>query len=110
MKKLLLFLFSMFCLVFAVQSYSKKNNFFSEAGTVRSFGNMPFNYPGFVTEDGKQYFIEADDSLKSELLGVQGKRILLTGTIVKNNKNGFSMNRLKDGAIKDVSFKIIDED
>lgn len=108
MKKLLMFLTASFCLVFAAESYSRKSNLFSEEGTVHSFGNMPFNFPGFVTEDGKQYFIEADDSMKSELLGTQGKRILLTGTIVKNKKKSFFMNRLKDGAVEAVSFEVIE--
>lgn len=109
MKKALMFLAATFCLVFAAQSYSRKNNFFSEEGTVCSFGNMPFNFPGFVTEDGRQYFIEADDSMKSELLGTQGKKILLTGTIIENEKKGFVTNRLKDGSVKAVSFEIIEE-
>ncbi|MEE0887254.1 MAG: hypothetical protein UIB61_10145 [Treponema sp.] len=109
MKKVFLVLAGFFCCLSAFFAHSRENNLFSETGTVHSFGNMPFVFPGFVTDDGKQYFIEADETLKNELLGVQGEKIILTGTVEKNDKkNVVSMNRLKDGTVKAESFKIID--
>ena len=109
MKKVCLLLAGFFCCLFVVSAHSRENNLFSETGTVRSFGNMPFIFPGFVADDGKQYFIEADEALKDELLGVQGEKILLTGILEKKDKkNDVSINRLKDGTVKAESFKIID--
>ena len=110
MKKVLLILAGMICLVSTGLAHSRKNNFFSETGTVRSFGNMPFNFPGFVTENGKQYLIEADDAMKKELLDAQGKKIILNGTIAEKENNGFPMSTLKDGTIKADSFKIIEQE
>lgn len=110
MKKVILSLAGMICLVSVGIAHSRKNSFFSEEGTVHSFGNMPFNFPGFITEDGKKYFIEADDAMQKELLDAQGKKIILNGTIIAKENDNFAVNQLKDGTVKADSFKIIEKE
>lgn len=85
MKKYLLAIISVFALLQGVSAFSRNSGFFSETGFVKSYGNEPFCYPVFVS-GGKKYSIEADDETKKQLLSVQGKKILLTGKLVDDEK------------------------
>ena len=88
-------------------SMSKNNNYFSEEGVISSFGNEPFSFPGFVTENGKKYSIKADEKILKELIKNHGKVILLKGILQENEENMLSFNKLKDGTVIVKSYKIL---
>lgn len=88
---------------------SKKNNLFSEVGFIKSYGNTPIVYPKFVSENGKIYFIESNEYTKNELLELQGKKILLSGTVSEQKSNETFEKKLEDETIYIMSIKIISE-
>ena len=80
-------------------------------GHVHMYGNEPFAFAGFETQDGKLYTLsvsekktEKDITLKSlEIL--QGELLELTGTIEPVKKNSLpGFNVLKDGTFTVYSF------
>lgn len=81
MKKIIISFIFILSFVLEIFAYSKKNNLFSEVGFIKSYGNAPFTYPVFVTENNEKYNINADSETKSTLLSLQGQKIILTGEI-----------------------------
>ncbi len=88
MKKYLLALISVFAFLHGVSAFSRKSSLFSESGFIKSYGNEPFCYPVFVAGE-KKYSIEADNETKKQLLSTQGKKILLTGKLLDDEKIQF---------------------
>lgn len=90
-----IFLFALFVLASSfVFSMSKRN--VTITGLVHIYGNSPFTYVGFVTDDGKEYAV--DISKGSEvtveyLKNMQGVKLELTGKIEKP----IGFNDLKNG-------------
>lgn len=67
-------------------------------GHIKYYGNSPFEFAGFETEDGYLYTIEIDknsDFLLADIEKETGYRLELTGKIDKSHRNG--PNVLKDG-------------
>ena len=56
-------------------------------GYIKSYGNMPFNFPVIECDDGKLYSIDASDDVKKVLLTKQGRLVNLTGIPVDSKKN-----------------------
>ena len=56
-------------------------------GYIKSYGNMPFNFPVIECVDGKLYEIDTNDDLKKILLTKQGRLVILTGILVSSKKN-----------------------
>ena len=75
-------------------------------GTIVSYGNEPFTYPGIKTTKGKNYLVVSSDETKTELLKQQGKLIKFTGYIMKD-KEKFPIGALEDGAFKIVTWEVI---
>lgn len=90
-----IFLFALFILASSfIFSMSKRNN--TITGLVHIYGNAPFTYVGFVTDDGKEYAVDIskDSEVTVEYLkSMQGTKLELTGKIEK--PSGF--NDLHDG-------------
>lgn len=74
-------------------------------GTIHSYGNMPFNYPGIVTEKGFEYAVFGDKELKDNLLKNQGCLIEFEGVIIPKEKE--PVNSLKDGSFEVINWKVI---
>ena len=66
---------------------AKHHNSVSVSGYIKSYGNMPFNFPVIECDDGKLYSIDASDDVKKLLLSKQGSLVSLTGIPVDSNKN-----------------------
>lgn len=61
-------------------------------GTVRLFGNSPFEYPGFEAEDGSQYTIEVLDGAEftlDEMTEHSGELMEISGKL-KKKKGGLA--------------------
>ncbi len=109
MKKRLI----VFVLIFAVCALfaMNKNDNLSEArGYIEWFGNIPFEYSGFKTTDGKIYLLEveenADFSVK-DIESLQGSLIYIEGRI--KNTAGNQINALRDGVFVVKNFKKIEQ-
>lgn len=104
---------SIFVLIFAVCALfaMNKNDNLSEArGYIEWFGNIPFEYSGFKTTDGKLYLLEveenADFSVK-DIEFLQGSLIYIEGRI--KNTAGNQINALRDGVFVVKDFKKIEQ-
>lgn len=107
MKKIIplftiLILMTMFC------SYSKSKEV-SVQGFIKSYGNVPFNYPVIETEDGKSYSIKADDDVKDEIFKTVGEKIEVTGIITEPEKDTVDFQCAKDGYIEVIEWKIVEK-
>ncbi len=74
-------------------------------GTIHSYGNMPFNYPGIVTDKGEMYAVFGDNELKNKLLENQGYLIEFDGVVISKEED--PVNALKDGSFEVVNWKIV---
>lgn len=104
---------SIFVLIFAVCALfaMNKNDNLSEAqGCIEWFGNIPFEYSGFKTTDGKLYLLEveenADFSVK-DIESLQGSLIYIEGRI--KNTAGNQINALRDGVFVVRNFKKVEQ-
>ena len=78
-------------------------------GTVSYFGNAPFEFPGFVCEDGKKYGIQISEDATctlDDLKSHNGDRIKVTGTLTEE---GPVLEKLDGGFIVVRSFSIYSE-
>ena len=66
---------------------AKHHNSVSVSGYIKSYGNMPFNFPVIECDDVKLYSIDASDDVKKVLLTKQGRLVNLTGIPVDSKKN-----------------------
>lgn len=82
-------LYSLFAIIllFCGTSMAKHHNSVSVSGYIKSYGNMPFNFPVIECDDGKLYEIDTNDDLKKVLLTKQGRLVSLTGIPVDSKKN-----------------------
>ncbi len=92
--------------IMSICSFSKNNLQIIE-GYVFIYGNEPFTFVGIKTDKNKEYSISAGDDIKKELRNAQGKKIQITGSIIKPDSNNFELERLKDGKIEVSEWKII---
>ena len=81
-----------------------RNNIKSVKGYIHVYGNDPFTYIGIKTEDKKEYAIDADKETTDQLRASQGKKIEITGRIIKSEKNEPGM--LKEGKIEVIEWKV----
>ena len=70
-------------LIFAADSVEKSRQDKTESkiivtGTVISKGNLPFVYPGIISDDGTEYTIVCTEKQKRRLLELQGKHLRFT--------------------------------
>ncbi len=109
MKKRLI----VFVLIFAVCALfaMNKNDNLSEArGYIEWFGNIPFEYSGFKTTDGKIYLLEAEENADfsvKDIESLQGSLIYIEGRI--KNTAGNQINALRDGVFVVKNFKKIEQ-
>ncbi|MBP5465813.1 MAG: hypothetical protein J6Y13_11660 [Treponema sp.] len=76
-------------------------------GSVRFFGNSPFEYPGFQAEDGSQYTLEVQEGAEFTLDDISshsGELIELSGKL-KKKKGGLAS--LSGGHIIVESYEIL---
>ena len=69
---------------------AKHHNSVSVSGYIKSYGNMPFNFPVIECDDGKLYSIDASDDVKKVLLSKQGKLVSISGIIISEKENNSS--------------------
>ncbi|MCR4734724.1 MAG: hypothetical protein K5829_06975 [Treponema sp.] len=77
-----------------------KNHVVKIQGTIHSYGNVPFNYPGIETSDGKVYAVSGSGELKKILLKNQGFLIEFEGVIIPKEEG-------QPFALKNGSFEVI---
>ncbi len=106
MKKLILLLLIICSALFCVTAASK-NKIKSVEGYITSYGSMPFNFPGLVTDNDEKYGIVADSEVKKELLENQGKKIRITGYL--HNEDKKYIETLKNGFIELENWEVIKE-
>ncbi len=98
MKKLifalsLFSLFTAFCF-----SMSRSKDAAEATGFIRWYGNVPVEYAGFETVDGKLYSLEAAEGVSfsvKDITALQGHLIHLEGKVKKSS--GAAFQELKDG-------------
>ncbi len=85
-------LYSLFAIIllFCGTSMAKHHNSVSVSGYIKSYGNMPFNFPVIECDDGKLYSIDASDDVKKLLLSKQGKLVSISGIIISKKENNSS--------------------
>ncbi len=85
-------LYSLFAIIllFCGTSMAKHHNSVSVSGYIKSYGNMPFNFPVIECDDGKLYSIDASDDVKKVLLSKQGKLVSISGIIISEKENNSS--------------------
>ena len=107
MKKLHLFAVVAATLSLCALSLSFSSPVRNLRGTVRFFGNSPFEYPGFQAEDGSQYTIEAVDGAEftvEDLSSHAGELIEISG---KQKKKKGGLASLSGGHIIVESYEIV---
>ncbi len=89
-----------------LSAYSKplENTEISLSGFVHVYGNEPFSFLGFKSDDGRELKIQADKDILSELQNSQGKKIEITGLLENSSQKEsqdqkISPDMLKDGII-----------
>lgn len=109
MKKKLLALFLLLISIELCFAFSKPGKAESDVdvvtGKVKVYGNEPFTFLGFVTEDNKQYKLKGDDKLLLEIQNAQGRKIEIKGKIEKTEEGSFD--ELKDGALFVFEWKLV---
>ncbi len=110
MKKTVGVVFILMCAVWTLFAMNKNDDLVQAQGYIEWFGNIPFEYSGFKTVDGKLYLLEVKDgapfSLK-DIESLQGSLIYIEGRI-KNNA-GKSINALRDGVFVVTDFKKVEQ-
>ena len=86
LKRTLYSLFAIILLFFGT-SMAQRPQSITVTGYIKSYGNMPFNFPIIECVDGKLYEIDTSDDLKKVLLTKQGRLVSLTGIPVDSKKN-----------------------
>ncbi|HAH63775.1 MAG TPA: hypothetical protein DCL73_16940 [Treponema sp.] len=83
------------------------------SGYVHMYGNAPFSFPGFETDNGKRYTLVLDEKKSGtltleELESLQGQRVELHGAVrTESGAVEAGINRLKDGEFVVYSYKVI---
>ena len=114
MKYKLVIIILFFFISFNMFSFSKPHKEITgdvKTGFVKIYGNEPFTFVGFKTQDGEEYRLLADDDVLSLFRQKQGFLIRITGKIEEqNDENTFHFQNLKDGAFKVESWDVIELD
>ena len=79
-------------------------------GHIKYYGNSPFEFAGFETEDGYLYTLKVDDNPDFSLSDIEkeiGSRLEITGKIVKPRKK--EPNTLRDGVFIVSEWKRLSE-
>lgn len=82
-------------------------------GQVHLYGNVPFEFPGFETDDGHLYTLvlddkNSDDIMLEQISARQGELLELTGKIIKTEDVDAShINKLRDGEFVVYSFDVV---
>ena len=106
MKRIISFLGLSLLFSMMIFGASKNNKSVSVIGYVKSYGNVPFNYPCIESLDGRIYTLAYED--KSELFNTQGQMIQVDGELIKKSKrNEIGFMESKDGTINVAAFKIM---
>ena len=107
MKKNRLFALFVATLSLSALSLSFSSPVRNMKGTVRFFGNSPFEYPGFQAEDGSQYTIEVQEGAEftvDDMSSHSGELIEISGKL-KKKKGGLSS--LSGGHIIVESYEVV---
>lgn len=120
MKRYILFAFLAFIMMAFLCSFSKPKTFYEDkTGSIRSFGNEPFAFLGFVTEEGEAFTLklssehhEIPESYTaltdvSDFSALTGNKISFLGEIKKAESDSLGYNQLKDGTFYVFAYKII---
>ena len=106
MKKIVFFVLLIFSSM-NVFSFSKNKNMEFVQGTVCAMGNEPFVFPGIVLDDGRKFFVDASESVKKEILTLQGKSVIFEGEIYfldENQNKIFENSKQKENLKNDCYF------
>ncbi len=90
---------------FGAFAFGKK----SIKGHIKIYGNSPFTFVGFVTEDGEKYSLDIDPKADFTLKDIQqhqGETLKLTGIV--NDKELIGFQTLKDGRFVVSKFKVVE--
>ncbi len=107
MKKLSLFVLCTAVLSLSALSLSFSSPVQNLKGSIQFFGNAPFVFPGFVTEDGSQYTLEAQsgaDFTVDDISSHAGELIEISG---KKKKKKVGPNSLSGGHIIVESYEVL---
>ncbi|MBR4629731.1 MAG: hypothetical protein IKO57_04740 [Treponema sp.] len=78
-------------------------------GHIKIYGNEPFTFVGFVTDDGEKYSLDIDpkaDFTIQDIQAHQGEPLKLTGIV--NDKELIGFQTLKNGRFVVSKFKVIE--
>ena len=89
-KKTILYSLFIAILLFFGTSMAQRPQSITVTGYIKSYGNMPFNFPVIECDDGKLYSIDASDDVKKLLLSKQGKLVSISGIIISEKENNSS--------------------
>lgn len=106
MKKIVFFVLLIFSSM-SVFSFSKNQKTEIFTGTVCVMGNEPFVFPGIVLDDGRKFFVDASESVKKEILTLQGKSVIFEGEIYfldENQNKIFENSKQKENLKNDCYF------
>lgn len=95
--------FSVFAIVFA---WCGKKTI---TGHIQIYGNAPFTFVGFITDNGEEYSLDIDPKANFTIRDInekQGKVLKLTGII--NDKELMGFQTLKNGRFMVIKFKTIE--
>ncbi len=110
MKKNMIVFFVLICAACSLFAMNKNDSLTEAQGYIEWFGNIPFEYSGFKTLDGKLYSLEvesgADFSVK-DIEALQGSLIYIEGRI--KNTGGNQINALNDGVFVVKNFKKLEQ-
>lgn len=76
-------------------------------GHIQIYGNAPFTFVGFVTDDGEEYSLDIDSKADFTIKDIkthQGELLKLTGVVNEKELMGFQT--LKDGRFIVSKFKV----
>ncbi|MCF0240997.1 MAG: hypothetical protein HUK25_00070 [Treponema sp.] len=104
----LIFILSVLCFAKGKKDKVVKDNTLEISGTLVSYGNEPFTYPVFVADDETIYCIRCEKDIMDGLIEAWGRRITVTGTILKPEEVEFNTLDSIPGSIylKITGFKI----
>lgn len=101
MKRILLaLLISVSCL--SLFALGKKKNTLPVEGVIMMYGNMPFAFPGLVTDSGEEYTLTTENKkLMKKIRENAGNRVYVYGSVLNSSEeNGKVFQMLKDGFLE----------
>ena len=92
--------------IFPAGAFGGKKNV---VGYIQMYGNEPFTFVGFVTENGKKYSLDIAPDAKfsmHDIIENQGKKLRLTG--YANEKELIGFQTLENGRFVVTKFKAVE--